>query len=46
MLLQKMGDGHGKTPVPAEALQCLKWKEEEVVHNWNKDSLPKTNVEE
>lgn len=28
-LLQKMADGYGKTPVPAEALQWLKWKGEE-----------------
>lgn len=24
-----MADGYGKTPIPAEALQWLKWKEEE-----------------
>lgn len=29
MLLQKMADGYGKTPVPAEALQWLERKEEE-----------------
>lgn len=28
MLLQKMADGYGKTPIPVKALQWLKWKEE------------------